>query len=160
MIKRKTHKLILFVFLLFGIVSCDSSGIYEENFEVDSDGWHADDIKAFTFTLEDTISPLNFWINFRTSTDYPYSNLFMFLYSEYPDGYSAKDTLQFILAAPNGEWQGESSGTVVENRFLVSQGPLKKPGQYTFKLQQAMRDEILPEVLDVGFRVELMELNE
>ena len=158
--KTRRNSLLLIMGLCLTFASCDSNMIYEENFEVDSDGWRADDIKTFTFDIEDTISPFNFWINFRTSTDYPYSNLFMFLYSEYPDGYESKDTLQFILAAPNGEWQGESSGTVVENRFLVSQGPLKKTGSYTFKLQQAMRDEVLPEILDVGFRVELMELNQ
>lgn len=156
MIRRKTVNFLL-IGILIAFVSCDSNRIYEENLKVGEDGWDADDIKTFNFDIEDTLSPMNLWINFRTSTDYPYSNLFIFLFSEYPDGYEAKDTLQFILAKPNGEWEGKSSGTVVENRFLVSQGAFRKAGPYTFKIQHAMRDETLPEIIDVGFRVELME---
>lgn len=145
--------------LALNLASCDSSVVYEENLTVSEDGWHADDIKTFEFDVKDTISPLNLWINFRTSTDYPYSNLFVFLHSEYPDGYEGKDTLQFLLAKPNGEWEGESTGTVVENKFLVSRGVFKHSGKYVFKLEHAMRDEILPEIIDVGLRVELAELN-
>lgn len=158
MTRRKTINLLLLGFLIV-LVSCDNNRIYEEHVAVDSEGWHADDIKTFSFDIDDTLSPMNLWINFRTSTDYPYSNLFIFLYSEYPDGYESKDTLQFILARPNGEWEGESSGTVVENKFLVSQGAFRKSGSYIFKIQHAMRDELLPEILDVGFRVELMKEN-
>ena len=102
---------------------------------------------------------MNLWINFRTSTDYPYSNLFIFLHSKYPDGWEGKDTLQFILAKPNGEWEGESSGTVVENKFLVSQGAFRKSGTYEFRIEHAMREDVLPEIIDVGFRVELMDQN-
>lgn len=138
-------------------MACDDNKLYEQNFAVDEDGWHAEDIKTFTFEVEDTINPMNLWINFRTSTDYPYSNLFIFLHSQYPDGWESKDTLQFILAKPNGEWEGKSSGTVVENRFLVSQGAFRKGGKYQFQIEHAMRDEILPEMIDVGFRVELMQ---
>lgn len=148
---------ILFVFVLgLTVISCDSNRIYEENFAVDDEGWKAEDVKTFQFDIEDTLSALNLFINLRTSTDYKYSNIYVFLYSEYPDGYSDKDTLEFILAEPDGRWLGESSGTVVENKVLISQGRFTHKGTYTFKLEHAMRDEVLAEVIDVGFRVELM----
>lgn len=141
------------------LTSCDSNRIYDESFAVDSDGWHSDDVKAFTFDIKDTVSALKLFINVRTSSDYPYSNLYLFLHSEYADGYSDKDTLEFILAQPDGKWLGESSGTVVENKMLISSGGrFSTAGSYTFRLEHAMREEVLPEVLDVGFRVELMEV--
>jgi gliding motility-associated lipoprotein GldH len=145
-----------FLFFLLGIVlvGCDKNRLYEENFEVDAEGWHVDDVKTFTFEGEDTVSAVNMLINFRISEDYPYSNLFIFLDSNYPGGHNSLYTLQFELAKPDGRWVGESSGTIVEFRFLVLHGNLQK-GTYTFKIQHAMREEILPEVLDVGFRVEL-----
>ena len=37
--------------LLLGLSSCDDSKIYEQNFNVDSDGWHSDDIKDFKFDI-------------------------------------------------------------------------------------------------------------
>ena len=144
--------------LFFTVVSCDSNKLYEEHFSVDGDGWHADDIKTFEFDIEDTLSPLKLFINLRTSTDYPYSNIYVFLHSAYPDGYTDKDTLEFLLAEPDGRWLGESSGTVVENKILISQGGrFATKGTYKFQLEHAMREEVLPEVIDVGFRVELME---
>ncbi|MFT4601626.1 MAG: gliding motility-associated lipoprotein GldH, partial [Arenicella sp.] len=71
------------------------------------------------------------------------------------------DTIEYILAAPNGEWYGESSGTVVENKMLISRGGrFATAGKYIFKIEHAMREEILPEVLDVGFTVDLMDIEE
>lgn len=145
---------------LFGllITSCDSNRIYEENQVVDGNVWQSDDIKVFEFDVQDTLSALDLFVNIRTTTDYPYSNLYIFLYSHYPDGYTDKDTLEFILAENNGKWLGESSGTVVENQILISRGGrFTTSGKYTFKIQHAMREEALSEIIDVGFRVALME---
>ena len=156
---KNLSKLLLSLALAFIIVSCDSNKLYEENLSVDEDGWHHDDVKTFEFDISDTLSPLNLYINVRTSTDYTFSNLFLFLHSSYPDGYNDKDTLEFILAEPSGKWLGESSGTVVENKILIFKGGrFTTPGTYKFELEHAMRQKVLPEILDVGFRVELMEM--
>lgn len=147
--------MLAFIFLF---AACDSSLIYEENFSVDDNEWHKDDIKTFKFDIEDTLSPLNLYINMRTTTDYEFSNVYLFLYSDYPDGYSDKDTLEFIVAKPDGEWLGENSGTVVENKVLISKGGrFSTKGEYVFRIEHAMRDEVLKEIIDVGFRVEYME---
>lgn len=157
---KKLNRLFFTVLLSLILISCDSNKLYEENFAVADDGWHHDDIKTFEFDITDTLSPLNLYINVRTSTDYSFSNLFMFLYSNYPDGYADKDTLEFILAEPSGKWLGESSGTVVENKILIFKGGrFTTPGTYKFQLEHAMRQKVLPEILDVGFRVELMEMD-
>jgi gliding motility-associated lipoprotein GldH len=148
-----------FLLLPLLALSCDPNRIYEENLAVENNTWHADDIKTFEFEMTDTLSALDLFINVRTTTDYPYSNLYLFLYSSYPDGYKDKDTLEFILAQPDGKWLGESSGTVVENQILISRGGrFRVPGKYTFKLQQAMREEELGEIIDVGFRVAYMDV--
>ena len=150
-----------FMILIAVMTSCDSNRLYDKNFAVDAEGWNNEDVKTFEIEITDTISPFDLYINFRTTTDYPYSNVYLFLYSEYPDGYTDKDTIEYILAAPNGEWYGESSGTVVENKMLISRGGrFATAGTYIFKIEQAMREDILPEVLDVGFTVDLMDLEE
>ncbi len=142
-------------------VSCDDRLIYEENIAVDNNEWAADDIKSFEFEIEDTVSALDLFVNIRTTTDYQYSNLFIFLYSEYPDGYQDKDTLEFILAESDGKWLGENSGTVIENQILIARGGrFTTKGKYIFRIQHAMREDILTDIIDVGFRVELMEESE
>ena len=75
---RSLNKFIVLMFVTVLLAACDSNKIYEENHTVDSDGWHNDDIKSFEFEIEDTISPLSLFVNVRTTTDYKYSNLYVF----------------------------------------------------------------------------------
>ena len=148
-------KIIAFTLTLICFLpSCDSNRIYEENIPVENNVWLKEDIKTFQFEMTDTMSAVDLFFNIRTTTDYPYSNLYIFIYSDYPNGYTDKDTLQFILAESDGKWLGESSGTVVENQKLISSGGrFTSSGTYTFRIEHAMRDEALPEIIDVGFRV-------
>ncbi|MDG1914131.1 MAG: gliding motility lipoprotein GldH [Crocinitomix sp.] len=162
--KRKTLNIAHNLSVLMGFVmllslgSCDSNMIYEEHLAVADNIWMSDDIKAFEFEVIDTMSPVNIFVNLRTTTDYKYSNIYVFLYSEYPNGTSNKDTLEFLLAKSDGEWYGENTGTVVEFHGLIaSGGRFSTAGKYQFQLQHAMREKELPEVIDVGIRVEIME---
>lgn len=156
--KQTLLRYLLVFCVAFIFYSCDSNRIYEENFSVENNVWNSEDVKTFSFEITDTMSPLDLFVNIRTTPDYGYSNLYVFLYSEYPNGYSDKDTLEFILAEQDGKWLGESSGTVIENQILISRGGrFPYSGKYTFKIQHAMREKDLPEIIDVGFRVAFME---
>lgn len=153
-------KVSLFIAVATIMFSCDSNRIYEENFRIDNNVWKAEDVKTFSFNVEDTLSALDLYINIRTTGDYPYSNIYLFLYSQYPNGYADKDTLEFILAEPDGKWLGDYSGSIVENQILIARGGrFQYPGEYTFKIQHAMTESELPEIIDIGFRVALTENN-
>ena len=156
---RPFGKIVLLSILgIVSLSSCDPNLIYEENKAVENNTWASDDIKIFEFDIEDTISPINIYINLRTTSEYPYSNIYMYLSSEYPTGEYFKDTLEFILAEPDGKWLGENTGTVVEFQTIIaSGGRFSRAGTYKFSLQQAMREEELGEVIDVGMRVEKKE---
>ena len=141
--------------MLVIVLSCDENLIYEENIATEDNTWKYEDIKTFEFDIEDTVSAINLYVNLRTTTDYPYSNIYMYLYSKYPTGESMKDTLEFILAEPDGRWLGENSGTIVEFQSLISTGGrFGKAGRYVFQLQHAMTENELEEIVDVGMRVE------
>ena len=144
--------------MLLGLGSCDNNMIYDENIAVGDNVWTFDDIKTFEFDVSDTISPVNIFVNLRTTTEYQYSNIYVFLYSEYPNGATNKDTLEFLLAKPDGEWYGDNTGTIVEFKGLIATGGrFSTAGKYRFQIQHAMREKELPEVIDVGMRVEIME---
>lgn len=160
--KKSNMKSLSLIFLglgfLVNLISCDSNKVYEENIAVSDDGWMNDDIKTFSFDVVDTLSPINIFVNLRTTIDYQYSNIYVFLYSEFPNGTTDKDTLEFLLAELDGKWLGENTGTVVEFKGLIaSGGRFSTEGKYTFQLQHAMREELLPEIIDVGMRIETKE---
>ena len=144
---------------LFVFTSCDDNKVYDEFLSFENNVWESDDVKTFSFDIKDTISQVNLWVNLRTTTDYAYENIYMFLNSEYPNGESNLDTLEFILAQPDGKWNGEKSGTIIEfHSMIASGGRFNTSGQYSFSFQQAMRDESLSDVVDIGFRVETKDL--
>lgn len=159
----KTRFLYVLVVLISvaGLVACDTTQVFDESQLVENQIWKSDDIKTFSFEVTDTLSPLNMYVNLRTTTEYPYSNIYVFLHSVYPNGTSNKDTLEFLLAKPDGEWLGTNSATVVEFKGLIaSGGRFSTAGTYQFQLQHAMRENDLPEIIDIGLRVETMEMNE
>lgn len=150
----------LIIGVLFTVVlgSCDGNKIYEENLAIDGNSWNKDDIKVFEFEVDDTLSPLNVYINLRTTIDYPYSNFIIFMDSKYPNGIVNRDTLEFILADSDGKWHGENTGTIIEFQGIIaSGGRFSTQGKYLFKLQHAMSEDNLAEIVDIGMRVEIKE---
>jgi gliding motility-associated lipoprotein GldH len=70
----------------------------------------------------------------------------------FPDGRASRDTVEIFLADKEGKWLGEGSGNIYDNRVLFKRNvifPLS--GTYRFEVEQAMRQESLPEIMDVGF---------
>jgi gliding motility-associated lipoprotein GldH len=148
-------------FLIAAVVilgSCGSRSVYDRSIEISERGWHEDSIVVFDdVIISDTISLHNFYINLRHSTDYRYSNFYLFLNTTLPNGRITRDTIEMILADNYGKWYGKGFGHIRENRILVRQNlkfPLK--GSYRFAIEQAMRedDRVLEGMRNVGIRIE------
>lgn len=120
--KRKIKYLSLVILLSLGFMSCDDNLLYENNQTFENNVWVYEDAKTFSFDITDSLRPIKLFINLRTTTNYPYSNIYMFLHSNYANGYQDIDTLEFFLADPKGNWLGDNSGTIVENKALISKG--------------------------------------
>ncbi|MEI7499229.1 MAG: gliding motility lipoprotein GldH [Bacteroidota bacterium] len=149
-------KTFLFVLLLIGImISCDSKRIFEENFVVEKGTWNVKNKMKFEVNISDIKSRYNVYINIRNSPEYPYSNLYLFMSTFFPDGKIAHDTLELTLADYDGRWLGSGMGSIKFSRFLLQKGVLfKQKGTYRFELEQAMRVNNLKGIRDIGLRIE------
>ena len=152
---RKTVSRFIFLVLSFTIISsCDTQLVYDNFQHIDDARWHWDDPVDFAFPVADTISSHNILIRLRHSSDYPLSNLYMFVNFEGPSGQTLQDTINFILAENNGKWVGSGNGNIREVGYLFKKN-IRFPeiGEYQVSIEQAMR---LPEVpvSDLGLRVE------
>ena len=154
MMRKKINLLFIITVLLAGFTSCNSDVIYDNNQSFVDNTWSYDDAKEFSFEIKDSATLAKISLNFRNTIDYQYSNIIMYLHMTYPNSYEHTDTLEFFIAQPNGKWLGECSGTVVENQALIAQGRFNDPGIYTYKIEQAMFNNDLEEMLDVGLKVE------
>lgn len=134
--------------------ACDSDVVFEENKSIEGAHWNAKDGKMFEFEVEDTLQLYNFYVNVRNGEEYPYSNLFLFIEMEFPNGKKSIDTLECPLADPAGNWYGSGLGDIYDNRILYHQRrkfPLS--GHYKVGIFQAMRTENLEGIHDIGFRL-------
>lgn len=153
----KVWAYILLVFLI--LTSCaEDNAVIDERFDFNDNTWPHSQKIAFEFEMEDTVSMHDILILFRVNTDYRYSNMYVFMDTEMPNGQKDTDTLQFILADPTGNWLGNRIGNTIEYEIPVSKG-VKFPasGAYQFHFTQGMQDDDLEHVMDFGIRVEEVE---
>ena len=90
-------------------------------------------------------------LNVRHLENYRYSNLFVFMHTEFPNGNVTHDTIECMLAMPDGRWMGKGSGTFRSAKVLLNPAlrfPLK--GDYHFEIEQAMREKELKGITDIG----------
>lgn len=144
------------LFLLPTLLSaCDSKRIFEQNKEISGGAWNTASKLSFEVTLTDTVTPANVYINVRNGSDYPYSNLYLFVNTRYPNGAVSRDTVNCQLQNEKGEWMGDGLGDLWDNRILFKPNVVfKQSGKYIFELEQAMRIDKLPMIVDAGIRIE------
>jgi gliding motility-associated lipoprotein GldH len=153
--KIKHITFILSLWAMFLLPSCDKNRLLDQNITLPESGWQIKDVKLFELQVADTSLPVNFYINVRHADGYPYSNLYLFIKTNFPDGKKASDTLECILADEKGQWLGDGLGDIYDNQILFKRNVrFPQSGKYTFEMQHGMRLENLPLIMDVGLRIE------
>lgn len=161
---RETSCLVLLIMSCVLITNCDSNAVFDD-YESVPNQWHKDSVASFNFKAPDTIKPYHLYVNLRNTNTYKFSNLFLIVELNYPNGKTVKDTLEYKMAAPNGELLGTGFSDIKENKlwFRGFKEPFKfsEEGDYVVNIQHAMRlngevngIENLEGITDVGFRVE------
>lgn len=129
--------------------------MFEKNLTVDPAGWSVTDSLTFEVEITDTLTAMNFLLSLRHNDDYPYSNIYFFVNTVYPSQHYSRDTIEILLAGKDGQWYGKGFGKLKEVQVMLKDRvvfPMK--GNYTFSFVQAMREENLPGVEDLGIQIE------
>ena len=151
MISRRITGVLTIIFLL---TACDSEMVYDHYVSLENGMWKWNDVAVFEMDITDTLALHNIYLQVRHSTDYPMSNLYMFVNVKAPNGLFRRDTVNLILATPEGKWKGIGTGRLRELQLLYkSHTRFGVPGLYNFSIEQAMRKSELP-VTDIGLRIE------
>ncbi len=151
----KPYPMLLIAAVTAWLSACQPAVMYQNQQAVSSDGWHYTDSVLFEVNINDTVSLHEMYLDIRNTTDYAYSNLFVFLDIIFPDGRILRDTLECILADKHGQWTGRGFGAIRTNRFLFRDDVwFPAAGTYAFIMTHGMRDESLTGIADVGLRIE------
>jgi len=149
-------KCILGIFLLTVILalpSCDKNMVFHDFERIENGVWRWDEPVDFSFHMDDTTNLHNIQVHLRHSTEYPLSNLYMFVHITGPTGQEITDTINFILAENSGKWIGKGVGNIRAIGYLYRKNTaFPDTGSYSVSIEQAMR---LPEVpvKEIGLRI-------
>lgn len=149
--KNKFLAIISFIFLLY---SCGEKPHFTKSVSFDNQVWHLDQKPSFKVDIQDTTKEYSFRLVLRNTTDYSYSNLWIFLKTIAPDGSIGREPYQIPIAYEDGSWVGERSGSVVESELSFAPRKLPLKGDYIFIVEQAITKDEVDEVLDLTFIVE------
>lgn len=149
------HKVFVLLIIISGLSACGKKYLYDDVHAIASAGWDRTSKERFIFEVPDSTNNYLFYLHLRHNVDYRYSNLYLFMETQFPNGNITRDTLECIIADPSGKWTGNGNGRLKTNLILLNPSlrfPLK--GTYTIDIEQAMRDEVLEGITDVGIRIE------
>jgi gliding motility-associated lipoprotein GldH len=144
------------------LASCNDNLVYSEFRPIKNGKWQMATPVNFEFSELDSTSNYNMFINVRNDETFPFSNLFLITELEYPDGNTIKDTLEYKMAQPTGEWLGKGVGSVKENKLWYKENIVfPQSGVYKVNVFHAMRKngEVdglheLDGITDVGLEIE------
>lgn len=151
------NSLFIFGLLILVVASCNFNSIYEKSQDIPNEEWNKNQVIRFDVPVTDTINGYRIIMNVRNSNEYPYSNLFLFITTSSPKGKSIKDTLEMTLADDKGRWLGTGFGGVWSTRTALRNNMVIRfpsSGTYRIEVVQAMRDDVLAGIKDIGIKVE------
>jgi len=135
--------------------SCDSNRVYDNNLPIPDSEWTYANIVPFEVNITDTLSTYNVYVNIRHTNEYAYRNIWVKVYTTFPSGKQIDNLVDLPLANKAGKWHGTGSGDIISSQILIQpNAAMPDTGTYKFAIQQNMRIDSLPEILDVGLRVE------
>lgn len=155
---------LFYLVAVIALTSCDKKRVFDEYQSVGRE-WHKDSIITFDIPEMDSIHKYNLFVNIRNNNDYPFNNMFLIVALDLPNGVTNVDTLEYMMAAPDGTLLGEGFSDYKVNKLFYKENAVFKPsGKYQVSIEQAVRQngkitgvETLKGISEVGFRIESTE---
>jgi gliding motility-associated lipoprotein GldH len=155
---RTSYIVLLTSYIIF---SCTTIDLYEKSVSIPGHSWKNSYKPSFTFTIKDTSSTYDLFLVLRHNDKYNYNNIWLNISIKSPGSDSVKTfKADRQLATNERGWLANGMDDIYEHRIgltdkLVENDiSLRKPGDYTFVIEQIMRENPLDNVFNVGLRIE------
>ena len=148
---KGTFALLVFTLLL---TSCGPDVVYQHSEDFSSDGWPYADSVSFSFPIADTTSRYDLVLTVDHTQDFVTQNFYVRLSTHLPDGTVLTQPLSLQLADKYGEWYGDCDSESCSVDISIQEGTrFIAPGDYRLAVSQFSREDPLPEVTAIGFRI-------
>lgn len=159
--KITSNRFFLFYLILgaFCLNACQSQNFYEKYYDLPNSEWSVDSVLSFDFEIKEVQKTYNFYYFIRNSISYPYSNLYVNFYLENSQGEILDKELQNITLfnAKTGKPFGAGLGDIFSHELpppKLTRYTFPKPGKYTFKLKQYMREDPIKGMITMGLIIQ------
>jgi len=137
------------------LAGCGPGYYFEETKTIADGRWAYSDTLDFRFTVTDTLETYNIYLDFECADTFPNQNIYLKLYTRFPDGKRLGKQKSFDLFDTQGKPLGTSTGTTCHvHTVLQERAFFNKPGEYVITLEQYTRSNPLPGVKSVGLILE------
>lgn len=151
---RKKINVLGALIVVFLLSSCGEQPFYEKAYSFEGRAWNQDEKLVYEVDFQDVSKMYDFTLSLRTSTDYKYNNLWLFMKTETPDGTTAREPFEVKITNPDGSWIGEKSGTIVTTPLYFRSRKMPVKGIYKFTLEQGITQSTIDEVHDMTLIIE------
>ena len=137
------------------LTSCTTIDVFEKNVAIPGFAWSNNVKPEISFTIQDTLSRYNIYVVLRHTDAYRYKNIWLNVSLSGPGISSPPQRFDLTLASDDKGWLGSGMDDIFEHRLPLFRAiAFPRTGNYTFTLQNIMRDEPLEHVMNVGIRLE------
>ena len=137
------------------LVSCNTIDLYEKSVTIPGHQWKSSFKPSFDFTIKDTSSTYKLFFILRHNEKYSFNNIYINVYVKGPGQDTAMKIQQDLVLATNEKgWLGTGMDDIYEHRIPLAPEQSLKAGNYTFTIEQIMREDPLENVLNAGLRIE------
>ena len=138
------------------LTACTRLDVFEKNMVIPKNQWPYSLQPAFDFIIKDTTASYNLYIVLRHTDAYRYNNIWLNVGTQSPGDSTRYQKFELQLGTDAKGWEGTGMDDIWELRKLITNGPVKfnKAGNYHFSVAQIMRENPLPNIMNIGIRVE------
>lgn len=151
----------LFAAIVVLLNSCGNSPYYQKQDAIPGAKWASSFQPTFKINIPDSAFHYATYLLLRHDEAYKFSNLWVRIKVKGPGDTAFSEGIRINkqLADQAGNWQSNAMavGGIWEHKLPISNKELSlfnKPGTYEVKIEQVMRVDPLPSVVNVGLRVE------
>lgn len=155
-----SHNLYFFLSGILLFSSCNPNRIYEENIEIPKNVWDKNFKTTYQVNITDTTQLYRLSVNVRHTNFFQFSNLWITIYTIFPDGKTLSKRVELPLSDKEGKWHGECLGDICDVNISIQEKTLfNQIGKHTFVFEQIMRNKSLnldelPGIMAMGLLVE------
>lgn len=142
------------IFFISGLFSCQQVTVNERIADIPDHRWRQQHAAMVDLDVR-AAAPYQLYFIFRHTEQYPYNNIVAKI--------TIKDTLNKVVAAltvnaplasPSGKWEGNAIDDLYDHFIKLNTIVPLRAGRYHFIINQLMKDDPLPFVLNAGIAIE------